>query len=178
MAAYIDGNRGAFDDIFRRYAPVVVGMVKRRGGNDDAAKEVTQQTFLQLHRARHDYRRGAALRPWLTTIALNVFREQLRRGGRRREDLDTAAIDAGVDPVADPGADAERAQTATRLRRAIAALPAGQREVILLHWFEGLSFPEIATAIGAGLSAVKVRAHRGYAALRQSLDAEGIGAAS
>jgi DNA-directed RNA polymerase specialized sigma24 family protein len=48
-------------------------------------------------------------------------------------------------------------------------LPADQREVIELHWFDGLEFPEVAQVVGASVSAVKVRAHRGYVRLRQAL---------
>ena len=52
------------------------------------------------------------------------------------------------------------------MRKALAKLPENQAEVIVLHWFGGLSFPEVAEAVGASLSAVKVRAHRGYERLR------------
>ena len=48
--------------------------------------------------------------------------------------------------------------------------PPDQAEVIALHWLDGLSFPEVAEVVGATLSAVKVRAHRGYAAMRAYLD--------
>ena len=55
------------------------------------------------------------------------------------------------------------------MRRALAALPDHQREVIELHWLGELPFPEVARAVGASLSAVKVRAHRGYKRLRDLL---------
>jgi len=53
--------------------------------------------------------------------------------------------------------------------RVLRELPADQREVIELHWFDGLEFPEVATVVGASVSAVKVRAHRGYVRLRAAL---------
>ena len=61
-----------------------------------------------------------------------------------------------------------------RVRAAVGRLPDGQREVLELHWFEGLPFPEVAAIVGASHSAVKVRAHRGYERLRQVMtDAQG-----
>jgi RNA polymerase sigma-70 factor (ECF subfamily) len=123
-----------------------------------------QQTFLQLHRARADFRPGSRLRPWLYTIALNLGRQHLRRLGRRGDaplvDPDAHAA-AGREPEA-PLVDAE-------VRALLATLPEAQREVIVLHWFEGLGFREIAEIVGATPTAVKVRAHRGYERLRASL---------
>jgi hypothetical protein len=53
-------------------------------------------------------------------------------------------------------------------------LPADQREVIELHWFDGLEFPEVAQVVGASVSAVKVRAHRGYVRLRAALGDDAV----
>jgi RNA polymerase sigma-70 factor (ECF subfamily) len=59
---------------------------------------------------------------------------------------------------------------AQAVRFALERLPEAQREVIALHWFGGVPLPEVAEVVGASLSAVKVRAHRGYAAMRQILE--------
>ena len=56
------------------------------------------------------------------------------------------------------------------MRRALEQLSEGQREVVVLHWYEGLSYPEIAQVVGASTSAVKVRAHRAYKTLRKVLE--------
>lgn len=164
MTAYVAGDRAAFSELFCRYAPRLSRLLSRDLGGRDEVNDLVQQTFLQMHRARNDFRVGARLRPWLFTIALNLKRQHFRRLGRRQES--SLDVDGAAEPVAsqgDPEADIRDAQ----LRRAVDQLPASQREVIVLHWFEGLSFREIAEAVGAGLSAVKVRAHRGYTALRQ-----------
>ena len=57
-----------------------------------------------------------------------------------------------------------------KVRTALSGLPKDQREVIELHWFEQIPFNEIATIVGASSGAVRVRAHRGYVALRKTLD--------
>jgi RNA polymerase sigma-70 factor (ECF subfamily) len=97
-------------------------------------------------------------------------RERLRRLKRRGETQLDEAVHG--EPVAEAG-DPERAAEAARVRRALHQLPEGQREVLELHWFEGLSFAKIADVVGAKHSAVKVRAHRGYKQLRRLLGPSG-----
>lgn len=167
MSAYVAGDADALRQLYERLAPVVLGVARRKLGSEADARDVVQWTFLHLHRARFDFRADRALRPWLFTITMNLIREQFRRVARRREDLGDGEVPDGVE-----GVDAMDADEARRVRAAVRALPELQREVIELHWFEELSFPEVAVIVGASVSAVKVRAHRGYLALREALAAE------
>jgi RNA polymerase sigma-70 factor (ECF subfamily) len=167
MAAYVRGDQAAFREIFSRYGPVLTALARRRTGNEDHARDLVQQTFLQLHRARFDFRQDAKLRPWIVTIALNVVREHLR--SRRRKPV-TALESDPADRSSPPSAGPEVAEEAARLRAALADLPDAQREVVELHWFQGLSMAEIARAVGASVGAVKVRAHRAYGVLRTRLE--------
>lgn len=169
MAAYVGGDRGAFATLFSRYMPRLQRLMQRDLGRSEDAHDLVQQTFLQLHRARHDFRAGAKLRPWLFTIALNLKRQHFRRKGRRPE-TSLESEGAGIEPVEPRGGPEARAEDA-ELRSALGQLPDAQREVIVLHWFEGLSFREIAEVVGASQPAVKVRAHRGYNALRLTMGA-------
>lgn len=167
MAAYVGGDRSAFSELFSRYAPRLQRLMQRDLGGAEDAHDLVQQTFLQLHRARHDFRTDAKLRPWLFTIALNLKRQHFRRKGRRPE----TSLDAEggpAEPVA-PRGDPEARISDVQLRAALGKLPEGQREVIMLHWFEGFSFREIAEVVGASQPAVKVRAHRGYNRLRETM---------
>lgn len=166
MAAYVAGDRAAFGTLFQRYAPRLQRLMQRDLGRTDEANDLVQQTFLQLHRARRDFRPDAKLRPWLFTIALNLKRQHFRRLGRRP--VTSLDDDAAVEPVA-PGGGPEGRVRDLQLRAALGRLPEGQREVIVLHWFEGLSFREVAELVGASQSAVKVRAHRGYNRLRETM---------
>jgi RNA polymerase sigma-70 factor (ECF subfamily) len=171
MAAYVAGDRVAFKLLFDRYAGLLFAMAKRRLGSDDDARDVVQQTLLQLHRARNDFRPGARLRPWLFTIAMNLVREQYRKRKRRREQ----SLENTTHPLPEPSSgqnpesDEERKVRATRIRAALETLPAQQREVIELHWFEESPYEEIAQIVGASVAAVRVRAHRGYERLREIL---------
>ena len=170
MSAHVGGDRAAFAQLFERYSSRLRQLFVRAGLRGDDANDLVQQSFLHLHRARADFRPGSALRPWLYTIALNLRRQHLRRLGRKPEHaLDEAEVGAG-------GRDHEPGDLlhGRHVRAALAALPDSQREVIMLHWFEGLTFREVAEVVGATPTAVKVRAHRGYAKLRSHLEALGV----
>jgi RNA polymerase sigma-70 factor (ECF subfamily) len=163
MRAYAGGDQTALRELFERYAPILLRVVQRQVGRGPDAQDIVQQTFLQLHRARRDFRADTRFRPWIMTIALNLARDVLRRRGRRPEQpLEEQAL-----PAAEAGPDRE---VARRVRAALRGLPRDQREVIELHWFDELSFNEIAAIVGASSGAVRVRAHRGYVALRKTLE--------
>lgn len=167
MNAYVRGDERAFKALFDRHSPVLLRVMRHQLRKPEDARDLVQQTFLQLHRSRHDFRDGAALKPWLFTIAMNLKREYFRRAGRRPEA--PISPDAPEPAVAPRGQ--ERVDAQDELAFALAGLPEEQREVIALHWLAGIPLPEVADLVGASLSAVKVRAHRGYAAMRRALGA-------
>jgi len=169
MRAHVDGDPHAFRVIFDRYGPRLMGMARRRLPSEEHAREVVQQTFTQLHAARHDFRQGSKLRPWVFTIAMNLVRGHYRRVRRRPESELDAERTAGPVPEHGPLEAQERAQ---RLRQALQALPEGQREVVELHWFQERPFAEVASIVGASEGAVRVRAHRAYARLAELLREE------
>jgi RNA polymerase sigma-70 factor (ECF subfamily) len=170
MATYQrTGNHAVFRELFKRLGPLVLRLMRTSGLTDEDARDLVQQTFLQLHLARADYRPGAPLRPWLLTIAYNLKRDLIRKRGRRPEaPLDRAELrDA-------PGQHAGLAQKreARRLREALLRLPDDQRTVIVLHWFAEIPYGEVAQILGISQGAAKVRAHRGYRRLRGLLEGE------
>ncbi|MGD8862146.1 MAG: sigma-70 family RNA polymerase sigma factor [Myxococcales bacterium] len=170
MAAYVAGDQSAFEALFRRYAPLVLGLGRRHLQSDDAARELVQQTFLRLHGARRDFRPDTRLHPWLMTIVMNLVRDQWRLRKRRP----TSSLEH--EPPAPPreGAiermDAER--RARKLHAALSQLPESQREVVELHWLQDRPFAEVARVVGSTEGAVRVRAHRAYAKLRTLLAEE------
>ena len=169
MAAYITGDKAAFRELFQRYTPLLQRAMARDLRSVEEANDLVQQTFLHLHRSRLDFEPGRKLKPWVFTIALNLKREYFRRKKRRPE----RSFDPESMPEPAVGAlGAARVDARRTLARVMGDLPADQREVIELHWFDGLEFPEVALVVGASVSAVKVRAHRGYVRLRQALGDE------
>lgn len=164
MERFIDGDAAAFDALFSRHAGTVRSYLQRLTGSAAVADDLTQLTFLSVVRSRGRFQRGAKVKPWLYAIATNAARDQGRRSKFE------SVTDEGVVPdtegeapqLRDPGL--EKA-----VKHALAQLPEAQREAIVLHRFEGLSFAEIAQHAGVTESAVKVRAHRGYERLRELL---------
>ena len=166
FAAYVQGDEGVFDILFQRWAPRIASIMSQRVSRRSDVQELVQQTFLQVHRARFDFRPGAALRPWIVTIALNVRRYHTRGASKRRKAPWTPNLQI-VHPEAERRLHVN--ETRHEVQQALTKLKPLQRQVIELHWFDGLSFAEIGRSVGASRSAVKVRAHRGYAALRALL---------
>jgi len=169
MAAYVAGDAAAFRELFDRYAPQLYRLVRRRVGSDDDARDLVQQALLHMHRARNDFRADSRVRPWLFTIAMNLVREHYRKRGRRKEQPLERDAPLPPDNVETPGTLDEAKERAARVRAALSRLPAQQREVIELHWFEHSPYEEIAAIVGASVAAVRVRAHRGYLRLRELL---------
>ena len=162
MRRFTTGDSQAFDVLFERYARPLHRYLQRLSGSPAVAEDLTQLTFLSMVRARARFQPGARVRPWLYAIATNVAHDWRRRG--RLESLTPdGALPADVAteelPLKDEGL--ERA-----VQRALLQVPEKLRVPILMHRFEGLSFREIAEALGVTETAVKLRAHRGYQRLR------------
>ena len=169
MARFCAGEAPAFDALFQRHSRAVRGYLTRLTGSAATAEDLLQLTFLSLVRSRGRFQPGSRFKPWLYAIATNAARDHQRRGRRPEELTEQGALPVGVPDDDAPGprdAGLDRA-----VRRALDQLPEGQRVPILLHRFEGMGFAEIADTLGLTESAVKVRAHRGYARLRELLAA-------
>lgn len=171
MRAHAGGDPRALAALFDRYFDRLLRLMQRDLAVAEEARDLVQQTFLQLHRARADYDPAQPFRPWLFTIALNLKREHLRARGRRPTvPLEGSRADAIEAELISP----EQTDTARAVREAIAALPSDQRAVIELHWLDDLSFSEAALCLGITANAAKVRAHRAYDRLRARLKLRGL----
>ena len=168
MERYAAGDNAAFERVYDALAPRLYGYLLRQTHDRARAEDLLQQTLLQMHRARDRFVPGAEVTPWAFAIARRLLIDTLRRG--RREVLtEDGEPDAGSS--ADPGADEHvaAAELEARVRRELARLPASQRAAFELVKSEGLSMAEAAAVLGTTTTAVKLRAHRAYAALRMAL---------
>jgi RNA polymerase sigma-70 factor, ECF subfamily len=171
MSAYVAGDRRAFSTLFDLLAPRLLSFFRRSVADAGMAEDMLQATFLRVHSARHNYRNGAPVRPWLFTIAARVRIDALRRRYRLPASAGEDELDrlAERSPATDPGAGLDQSARDLRVRQAIDRLPASQRTVVHLHRFEGMSFAEIGAVLGANEGAVRIRAFRAYATLRAQL---------
>jgi RNA polymerase sigma-70 factor (ECF subfamily) len=166
MDRYCAGEVSAFTELFRRYAPRVTRFVTPLVGTGQAS-DVAQVAFLKVHERRDRFHAGARFSTWLFAIARNEAIDVLRRPAHSREQTDQSALlDAPAEVSGphrrDPLADA-------RVRRAVAALPDEQREVVLLHWFAEVMMDDVAQILGISHDAARRRASRAYATLREHL---------
>ena len=166
MERFCQGEPPAFDLLYGRHRAPLHGFFRRMTGSAAAADDLLQVTFLHLVKARDRYALGEPFRPWLYAIARNAARDYLRLAQHREsgdQEVTLARMEAPERPVAP-----EQGELAA-LRKALEALPPAYREAVVMHQLEGLSFQEIARAVGSTPGAVKVRAHRGYERLRHAL---------
>jgi RNA polymerase sigma-70 factor, ECF subfamily len=161
-----DGDRGAFEALYDRHAPVVLGVARRMvGGDRAAAEDVAQEAFLTLWRSRGAY--TATLSPprsWLLTLTRNRAIDALRR----RHGQVYEPLGADHDQRAAPDHTENEVLLRTDcadLRTALAALPGGQRRVLELSYFSDLSQSEIATELRLPLGTVKSRMRLGLTKL-------------
>ncbi len=172
MHAYADGDGGAFDELFKRYAARLFNFLLRASGDRAMAEDLFQATFLRLHQARKRYVAGT-FKAFLFTIAANLLRDERSRAEHRRrvpmedEEIETVADIRPLDN--DPASLIEARQTTTMLEGAIEQLPHGLREVLLLSRYQGLGNREIAAALGISEGAVKVRLLRALTRVRATL---------
>lgn len=181
MERYCDGDAAAFRDLYALTAPRLLSYLLRMARDRAMAEDLLQVTFLKLHRARGAYVRGAEPMPWIYAIAHRTFLDEARKRQRAKVHLSHEGTDvpeqaARIDGKAateapEPGPDDDILQAALV---ALEQLPEKQREAVVLTKLDGKSIAEAAAITGTTPGAMKVRAHRGYAALRKALAAGGI----
>ena len=163
-ALSLAGRQQAFADIMCRHREAIFRIIAGNIGDADEALDLLQETFLSAHAALGRYDPARPLRAWLTTIALNKCRDWARRRAVRRLIAFALPIDAVAERVAQdrPSHDVETADRdeLVRASHAIAALPAGLREVLVLRTIEGLSQAETAQMLGVTEKAVETRLRR------------------
>jgi RNA polymerase sigma-70 factor (ECF subfamily) len=172
VARLMAGDERALEAIYDQYAPLVHGIACKLLGAS-AAPDITQQVFVRLWERpdAFDPARGS-LRTFLATVTRRRAIDAMRRTSRSEKYTQDAARDT---PTVVPDVD-EAAMTliaAERVRDALAVLPADQRRVIQLAYFEGLTFREVAVATGVAEGTAKSRLRLALARLASHLQAEG-----
>lgn len=163
-----------FEAVFDRHGATIYRYLRRRVGTA-LAEDLAAETFARAFRARHTFDpRGESALPWLFGIAANLLRMH-RRAEERRLRAYARAAEHGAQPS--PSADSDRRLDAVALRPALAdalaGLPAGQRDVLLLHAWARLSHEEIAAALEISAGTVRSRLHRARTHVQERLARSG-----
>jgi RNA polymerase sigma-70 factor (ECF subfamily) len=164
LAADLDGS---FETLVLGHQDRLFTIAHRIGGDRSNAEELVQDTFVRAYRAMERYEpariRELRLRGWLTTILLNAGRNRSRV---RRVSTVELVFDPRSEPAVDPLTRRDERETWARL---LAGLTPAQRAAVVLRHVDGLSYAEIAEAVGRPEGTVKAHVHRGLAALRAAL---------
>jgi RNA polymerase sigma-70 factor, ECF subfamily len=167
MARYGCGDAKAFDALFARYESRAYAYFRRRTGSRERARDLYQELFLRVHRARAAYDPERAFAPWFFAIARRLWLDDQGRAHRLHEipitDREPAAATCDV---------ASRAAEREVLARALGALSAEERFVVLSAKLEGRPYAEVAAALGKSADAVKKLASRALQRLRATAQAE------
>ena len=169
MIAAQDGDSASYEKLLRELMPHLRSVVTRRLFDSSGVEDVVQNVFMSVHRARHTYRPERPFGPWINAIARNAVVDYIRERSRRGQ----REISLEQDGIPEPAVEAEipgESALDPALQQALERLPTAQREAVALIHLDGLSVAEAAVRAGVSKSALKVRAHRGYRALRALLE--------
>lgn len=169
-----DGDREALAELVERHAPAVYRFAARMCRQPDDAKDVLQETLLSAARGLGEFRGDAALTTWFFAVARSFCIKHRRTSKFAPSETLSLEHSREASQVADrqlaPDEIVAGRELGRGLERAISALDAEQREVLLLRDVEGLSAQEVAEVVGASVGAVKSRLHRARAAVRAALE--------
>lgn len=167
------GDQQAFSALFGRYQRIIFSLIRHLTGDEEAAADLTQETFVKAWHALPRLRESQAFGGWLRIIGTNLVRDHARR--RRPEStLTDETNDDGLapdPPDGRPGIEENliSAQQQVAIREAVSRLPEPQRIVLIMHHFEEVPVAEIALELGIPLGTVLSRLSRGREALRRRL---------
>jgi RNA polymerase sigma-70 factor (ECF subfamily) len=180
LEALLAGDAQAFERLVQQETPRLYRVILRIVHDEDEARSVLQETYLQAYKRLHTFRRESKLTTWLYAIGINQARSAQRKA-RRLQSLTEQDLDRMQPNFADgmhaeqygawnPQKLAEQAERKRIVHEAIQQLPPDYRTVVMLRDIEELSTEEVAQMLDISNGAVRVRLHRARHALRRLLD--------
>ncbi len=178
LSAHIDGDSGAFPELMDRYKNDLLHFLIRFVGSRAAAEDVFQDTFLQIHISAETFDPSRRFKPWLFTIAANKGRDWHRKHSKRTvlslsQDIGgdgegTRFVDLMEADQELPDAHLLDNEQKVSIRNAVDQLPSHLREILLLSYFQQMSYIQIAESLQIPLGTVKSRLHSAVAAFSQA----------
>ena len=167
VAAAVRGDLAAFETVYREFAPRVYGLCLRLTGQREAAEDCTQESFVAAWRALGRFEKRSLFSTWLQRIAVRTVLAR-RRGLHATREVGEPAEGLPDHP------DHSAAPPPIDLERAIAALPEGARDVLVLVGIYGYSHGEAASALGVAEGTCKAQLHRARGLLSAALGLEAV----
>ncbi len=157
------GDGAAMRELYTRHAPRVYAVVRRLAGDDALAEDYAQEAWVRAFRALPSFRGEAAFSTWLHRIAVNSALHGQRWRSRRTNN--EIPLPVGM---SERGS-SDRPVLRIALERALQRLPAGMRQVLVLHDVEGYTHDEIADALGITPGTSKSQLFKARAKMREML---------
>ena len=162
------GEDDAFRVLFEAHKDRVYSIALRYSGDPAAAMDIAQETFLKLLGSIQDFRGEARFESWLYRVVANCCLDHRRRGRRFLPFLEEI-FEAGSAPEESALNNLLRAEVESDVQRIVGKLPAEQRIVVVLRYTEGLSYEDIAEALGCSAGTVASRLNRAHKVLERRL---------
>jgi len=161
----LGGDIASFEEIVRRWQSPLINLAYRFCHDRSRAEDMAQEAFLRAYRGLGQWRKDGAFSSWLFALATNFYRSELRR---------IPPVTVSIDDVREPmdpraGDDIDGQDREQAVRRAVFALPAKYREVLILFYFHEMDVPAAARSLGVPEGTVKARLFRGREILRSKL---------
>jgi RNA polymerase sigma-70 factor (ECF subfamily) len=170
LTRYTAGEEAAFSEIVTRYKNGLYAFLRQFLNRHDLVEDVFQETFLQLYASRNSFDTNRPLRPWLFTIAANKAKDALRKWQRTSTvsigtmaDSQDLSFDDMLNTVTSdstlPYEELQKGETSSRVGRIIADMPENLREILILAYFQGFSYKQMAEILSIPIGTVKSRLH-------------------
>ncbi len=162
-----EGDMAALAILVEKYKRLVYRVAVQITKNHEDANDVMQDTFLKVYESIHSFRKDAAFETWLYRIVVNHATNLVKRRERRRESPLSGTSEMEIHPdlrratdlANNPQLHLERKERQRWVTQAVNSLPLKQRTVVILHEFEGLTHPEIASILNCSEGTVRSRLH-------------------
>lgn len=177
MARYQGGDAGALEALVRRHANPLLGFLVKMTNDRSRAEDLFQETFLRVHRKAASYDPQQRFKSWLYAIAAHAAIDAHRGDARAPATLSLDAAPEEGSSLAEqiaaetshPSEALDREERGRRVRAAVGRLPERQRATLILAYFEGLPYAEVAAALGCSVGTVKTQVSRALQTLARIL---------
>jgi len=171
VSRILAGETALFEEVVRRHQDMVYGITSKFLGSGSDAEDAAQEVFLRAYRNLQGFKRQSKLSTWLYRIAYNLCTDRMRARrlpGRQAESFDEHAH---ADSRSAPEEVTLAAERQRSVQHAVDGLQQIYKEVVILHYYQGMSMEETAAVIGVPVKTVETRLYRARKALRARLDA-------
>ena len=170
MARVAEGDWDALARLLGRQERPCFAFFYRLGCDPTRIEDLVQEVMIRVYQGRQRYDQTRSFSPWLYGIARNLWRDHLRHRGRAENSLIAMKLADDLPSTAtDPLERSQQLEEAELVRRALQRLPEEQRMTLILRHYQGLSYEEIAEALGLPLGTVKWRIHEAIQKLKEWL---------